>query len=88
MAIDKELIEMMLSELPVAKRYINDASKEIGMVRAMINVALHLPKNAYTTNTTRIKVIAIVSFKEFIVRIMLSEVSTITPSFTSDGSDS
>ena len=51
----------------------------------MMNVALHLPRNRYTTTITKRKVIAIVSPKELIVLIMLSDVSTITPISISEG---
>ena len=43
-ASERADIEMIFKVLPVAKRYIRDASKEIGIERMMINVALHLPR--------------------------------------------
>ena len=55
------------------------------MVRIMINVALHRPRNTNTTNITIMKVMKMVSFRLSIVFKMLVEVSMITPNLTSEG---
>ena len=51
----------------------------------MMNVALHLPKNRYTTTITSKNVIAMVSTKELMVLTILSQVFTITSILTSEG---
>ncbi|OQC04399.1 MAG: hypothetical protein BWX77_00132 [Bacteroidetes bacterium ADurb.Bin090] len=55
MAIESEDIDMMLSELPVAKRYMAATTSEMGMVSAMISVALKRPTKKSTTTTTKSK---------------------------------
>ena len=51
----------------------------------MMKVALHLPKNRYTTSITTKNVIAIVSTNELMVLMILSDVFTITSILTSEG---
>ena len=55
------------------------------MVRIMINVALHRPRNTNTTNITITKVMKMVSFRLSIVFKILVEVSMMTPNLTSEG---
>ena len=75
-AMERADIDMIFNVLPVANRYTRDASNEIGMVRTMISVALHLPRKTYTTSITRMNVMMMVSFRELILLMILSELST------------
>ena len=84
-AMESELSEIMFRVLPDASRYAKEAINEIGMVRMMINVALHRPRNTNTTSITMMKVMKMVSFRLSIVFKMLVEVSRITPNLTSEG---
>ena len=84
-AIERHDREIMLSEPPVAYRYMNDAIRDIGIVITIIIVARHLPRKINTTRATKSMAKAIVSSREPIVFRMLSEVFTIIPSFTSGG---
>ena len=60
-------------------------NNESGIVTTMITVALHLPRKINTTKVTNIIASRTVSTKDAIVFRIFSEVSTITPSLTSDG---
>ena len=62
-----------------------EAINESGIVIQIINVARQRPKKRNTTITTNNRAYITVSAKLSIVFRMLSEVSTITPSFTSLG---
>ncbi len=77
--------ETIFRVLPVIARYMNDAMSEIGIVIATIMVARHLPRNTNTTMTTNRRAYSIVSTRDAIVLRILSEVSTMTPNFTSEG---
>ncbi|CDC65189.1 unknown [Bacteroides sp. CAG:770] len=59
---------------------------EIGMERMMMNVALHLPRNTYTTSMTTRNVIMMVSFRELILLMILSELSMTVAIWISEGS--
>ena len=85
MASDRADIEMMFNVLPVAKRYIRDASSEIGIERMMMKVALHLPRKRYTTSITMRKVRIMVSFSELIELMMLVEPSITVITLISEG---
>ena len=76
MAMDRALMEMMLSVLPVAKRYIREASRAIGMDSTTMRVPFRRPRKRNTTSITTRKVMRMVSFREPMVRRMLSELST------------
>ena len=86
--MESELNDIMFNVLPVANRYMRDANNDIGIVRIMINVALQRPKKINTTNITNMNVMKMVSFRESMVLRMLSDVSTMIPNLTSEGSDS
>ena len=66
-------------------RYMNEAIRESGIVIQIISVARQRPKNRNTTMTTNSKAYSTVSVKLSIVFRMFSDVSTMTPSFTSLG---
>ena len=85
MAMVNALIEMMLRVLPVANRYITEATNEIGIESTMINVALHLPRKMKTTSITMKKVVKMVSFNELMVLTMFSEPSMMMFTLTSEG---
>ena len=72
MAIESELSEIILSELPVSSRYMKAESNEIGIVNTMIKVARQRPKKSRTMNITTQKVIAIVELRLLIERTMKS----------------
>ena len=63
----------------------NEATREIGIVSTMINVALQRPRKTKTTSITMKKVMKIVSLRLFTVLTMKSEVSIRYPTFTSEG---
>ena len=84
-AMDRELMEMMLSVLPEKKRYIRDASRAIGILRTTIRVPLHLPRNRKTTSITTRKVIRIVSTRDLMVLMMFLEESTTVVICISEG---
>ena len=75
MAMDRADMEMIFNELPVAKRYISEASRAIGILRTTMRVPLQRPRKTYTTSITTRKVIIMVSFKESMVLMILSDVS-------------
>ena len=50
--IDSAESDMIFRVLPVINKYMNEAISDIGMVIAMITVALHRPRNRNTTITT------------------------------------
>ena len=83
--MDRADSETMLSELPVTARYMNEAMSDMGMVMVMMSVALHRPRKKNTTMMTNSRAYITVSTSEAMVLRMLSDVSTIMPSFTSDG---
>ena len=83
--MDRADSETMLSELPVTSRYMNEAMSDMGMVMVMMSVALHRPRKKNTTMMTNSRAYITVSTSEAMVLRMLSDVSTIMPSFTSDG---
>ena len=85
MAMDRADIEMMFRVLPVAKRYISEARRAIGMDRTTIRVPFHRPRKMYTMSITTRNVMRIVSFRELMVRRMLSEESTTGVILMSDG---
>ena len=85
MAIDRDESEIILIVFPVIARYMKEAINESGIVIQIINVARQRPKKRNTTITTNNRAYITVSAKLSIVFRMLSEVSTITPSFTSLG---
>ena len=85
MAMDRADIEMMFKVLPVAKRYISDARRAIGMDRTTIRVPFHRPRKMYTMSITTRNVMRIVSFRESMVRRMLSDESTTGVILMSDG---
>ena len=85
-AILKQDNEIVLSEPSVIRRYMNDAISENGIVIPMMTVALQRPRNMNTTSITNSKAYAIVSPSVATVCLMLSDVSTIIPSSTSEGS--
>ena len=62
-----------------------DASREIGIARTMMNVALHLPRKRNTMSATTRKVIIIVSFRELMELMMFRELSTTVVIFMSEG---
>ena len=76
MAMDRALMEMILSVLPVANRYSSEASRAIGMLSTTMRVPLRRPRKRNTTSITTRKVIRMVFFRELMVRRMLSELST------------
>ena len=63
----------------------NDAISEIGMVMVMMSVARHRPRKKNTTSTTNSRAKSTVSTSEAMVLRMLSEVSTMMSSLTSEG---
>ena len=83
--MDNAESEMMFSVLPVANRYMNEAMSETGIVMTIIMVARQRPRNMNTTIMTNSRAYSTVSSSEAMVLRMLSEVSMITPSFTSAG---
>ncbi len=83
--IDNADSDTMLSVLPVAARYINEAIRETGIVITIIIVALQRPRNKNTTIITNNRAYSTVSSREAMVFRMLSDVSTMTPSLTSEG---
>ena len=83
--MDSAESETMLSELPVANRYMNEAIRDTGMVMTMIIVARQRPKNRNTTIMTNSRAYSTVSTREAMVLRMLSDVSTITPILMSEG---
>ena len=85
-AIESADIEMMLSELPVARRYTSEASRAIGMERTIMKVALHLPRKMNTTSITTMKVMRMVSLRELMVFMILSEESITVVISMSEGS--
>ena len=85
MDIDKADSDTMFRVLPVAYRYMNDAMSEMGIVMVMMSVARQRPRKKNTTITTKSKAYITVSTSDAMVLRILSEVSTITPSFTSEG---
>ena len=56
------------------------------MARTKIKVALHLPRNTYTTSNTTRNVMTSVSFRESILLMMFLELSMTVVIFTSEGS--
>ena len=52
-AIERHDSDIMLSEPPVAYRYIIDAINDIGIVMTMISVARQRPRNMNTTRATK-----------------------------------
>ena len=85
MAMDRADIEMMFRVLPVAKRYISEARRAIGMDRTTIRVPFHRPRKMYTMSITTRNVMRIVSFRESMVRRILSDESTTGVILMSDG---
>ena len=85
MAMERADIEIIFSVLPVANRYIRDARRAIGMDRMTMRVPFHRPRKIYTMIITTRKVMRIVSFRELMVRRMLSEESTTGVILMSDG---
>ena len=85
MAMDKALMEMMLSVLPVAYRYIREASRAMGMDSTTMRVPFNRPRKRNTTSITTRKVMKMVSFRELMVRRILRELSTTVVIFTSEG---
>ncbi len=83
--IDRADSDTIFSVLPVAYRYMNEAISEIGIVIVMMSVARQRPRNMNTTIITNKSAYITVSTSEAIVLRMLSEVSTIMPSSTSEG---
>ena len=55
----------------------NEATREIGIVSTMMNVALQRPRKTKTTSITMMKVMKIVSLRLFTVLTMKSEVSEV-----------
>ena len=77
--------EMILIVFPDIARYMNEAIRESGIVIQIINVARQRPRNRNTTITTNSRAYITVSVKLSIVFRMFSDVSTMTPNFTSLG---
>ena len=84
-AIARADIEMMLSVLPVAKRYISEARRASGMDRTMMKVDFQLPRKMKTTSMTTRKVMMMVSIRVLIVLMISREPSTIVVILTSAG---
>ena len=85
MAMDRALMEMMLSVLPVAKRYSREASRAMGMDKTTMRVPFNRPRKRKTTSITTMKVMRMVSLREPMVRRMLSELSITVVICTSEG---
>ncbi len=76
MAIARALMEMMFRVLFVAKRYSSEARRAIGILRTTMSVPLSLPRKRNTTSMTTRKVMMMVSLRDWIVRMISSELST------------
>ena len=85
MAMESDESEMILIVFPDIARYMNEAIRESGIVMQIINVARQRPRNRNTTITTNSRAYITVSVKLSIVFRMFSDVSTMTPNFTSLG---
>ena len=85
MAMESDESEMILIVFPDIARYMNEAIRESGIVIQIINVARQRPRNRNTTITTNSRAYITVSVKLSIVFRMFSDVSTMTPNFTSLG---
>ena len=85
MAMDRALMEMMFSVLPVKYRYIRDASRAIGMDSTTMRVPFRRPRKRNTTSITTRKVMRMVSLREPMVMRILLELSTTVVIFTSAG---
>ena len=86
MAMASADIEMMFRVLPVAYRYISEASRASGMDRTMMKVDFQFPRKRKTTSITTRKVMMMVSMRVRIVLMISREPSTIVVIFTSEGS--
>ena len=84
-AMDRALMEMILSVLPVPNRYSKDARRAIGMDSTTMSVPFSRPRKRNTTSITTRKVIRMVSFRELMVRRILEELSTTVVILTSAG---
>ena len=84
-AMDRALIDMILSELPVAKRYSSEASRAMGILSTTMSVPFKRPRKRNTTSITTRKVMRMVRLRESMVRRILSELSTTVVILMSDG---
>ena len=85
MAMDRALMDMILSVLPVANKYSNEASRAIGILSTTISVPFRRPRKRNTTSITTRKVMRMVLLREAMVLRMLSELSTTVVILMSDG---
>ena len=83
--MDRADIDMIFNELPVANKYISEASKAIGILNTTMRVPLQRPRKTYTTSITTRKVIRMVSFRELMVLMIWSDESMTVTKEKSDG---
>ncbi len=77
---------MMFSVEPVAYRYMNAQTSDMGIVRQMMNVARQRPRNIITTSMTNMNAYMIVSPSEAMASVISCELSYMVRTSTSLGS--
>ena len=86
MAMERALMEMMLSVFPVARRYTSEPIRAMGMASTMMKVARQRPRKMNTTSITTSMVMIMVLRSDLMVLMILSDESITSTSSISEGS--